>query len=140
MKYKKIIEHYEECFKKFGDTPQGVDWTKDEQVEFRYNTMIELINFREKSFHITENVSLLDYGCGLSHLYEYIVKNNIDYVEYTGLEISNKFFEVSRKKFPDNKYIKGDILKDGDLLKNYYDYIIMNGVFTEKRDLSFLVM
>ena len=90
MKYKKIIEHYEECFKKFGDTPQGVDWTKDEQVEFRYNTMIELINFREKSFHITENVSLLDYGCGLSHLYEYIVKNNIDYVEYTGLEISNK--------------------------------------------------
>jgi SAM-dependent methyltransferase len=137
MKYKKIIEHYEECFKKFGDTPQGVDWTKDEQVEFRYNTMIELINFREKSFHITENVSLLDYGCGLSHLYEYIVKNNIDYVEYTGLEISNKFFEVSRKKFPDNKYIKGDILKDGDLLKNYYDYIIMNGVFTEKRDLSY---
>ena len=99
--------------------------------------MIELINFREKSFHITENVSLLDYGCGLSHLYEYIVKNNIDYVEYTGLEISNKFFEVSRKKFPDNKYIKGDILKDGDLLKNYYDYIIMNGVFTEKRDLSY---
>jgi SAM-dependent methyltransferase len=137
MKYKKIIEHYEECFEKFGDTPQGVDWTKDEQVEFRYNTMIELINFREKSFHITENISILDYGCGLSHLYEYIVKNNIDYVEYTGLEISNKFFEVSRQKFPGNKYIKGDILKDESLLKNYYDYIIMNGVFTEKRDLSY---
>ncbi|MDQ7062051.1 MAG: class I SAM-dependent methyltransferase [Sulfurimonas sp.] len=137
MEYKKIIEHYEECFEKFGDTPQGVDWTKEEQVESRYNTMLELINFREKSFQITENISLLDYGCGLSHLYEYIVKNNIDYVEYTGLEISNKFFEVSKKKFPDNTYIKGDILKDNNLLKNKYDYIIINGVFTEKRDLSY---
>lgn len=137
MKYQVIVEHYEECFEKFGDTPLGVDWTKEEQVEFRYQTMLELVNFREKSFQVTKQVSLLDYGCGLSHLYEFIQKNNINNIEYTGLEISNKFFNESRQKFPTNNYILGDILKDKNLLQNNYDYIVMNGVFTEKRNLSY---
>ncbi len=137
MKYQVIVEHYEECFEKFGDTPRGVDWTKEEQVEFRYQTMLELVNFREKSFQVTKQVSLLDYGCGLSHLYEFIQKNNINNIEYTGLEISNKFFNESRQKFPTNNYILGDILKDKNLLQNNYDYIVMNGVFTEKRNLSY---
>lgn len=70
--------------KKFGDTPKGVDWTKEEQVDYRYQTMLELINFH----HITQKISLLDYGCGLSHLYEYIKKNNLNHIEYTGLEIN----------------------------------------------------
>lgn len=137
MNYKEIVEHYEECFEKFGDTPKGVDWTKKEQVEYRYQTMLELINFREKSFHITQKKSLLDYGCGLSHLYEYIKNNNIDFIDYTGLEISTKFFNESKKKFPENRYILGDILKDKSILENRYDYIVMNGVFTEKRNLSY---
>lgn len=137
MKYQEIVEHYEECFEKFGDTPKGVDWTKEEQVEFRYQTMLELINFHQKSFHITQQISLLDYGCGLSHLYEYIKKNNLNHIEYTGLEISNKFFNESKQKFPMNNYILGDILKDKNLLPNNYDYIVMNGVFTEKRNLSY---
>lgn len=137
MEYTKIIEHYEECFDKYGDTPRGVDWTKEEQVEFRYQTMLELVNFREKSFQVTKQVSLLDYGCGLSHLYEFIQNNNINNIEYTGLEISNKFFNESKQKFPKNNYILGDILKDNNLLQNKYDYIVMNGVFTEKRNLSY---
>ena len=137
MDYNKIIEHYEDCFDKYGDTPKGVDWTKEEQVDFRYQTMLDLINFREKSFDISTNFSVLDYGCGLSHLFEYIQKHHINYINYTGLEISNKFFEESKKKFPMNDYIFGDILKDKNLLKNNYDYIVMNGVFTEKRNLSY---
>ncbi|WP_277640149.1 class I SAM-dependent methyltransferase [Wolinella succinogenes] len=137
MDYNEIVEHYEKCFEKFGDTPQGVDWTKEEQVEYRYQVMLELINFREKSFYITQKKSLLDYGCGLSHLYEYIEKNNIDFIDYTGLEISSKFFNKSKQKFPENKYILGDILKDKNILVDRYDYIVMNGVFTEKRNLSY---
>lgn len=140
MKYQEIVEHYERCFEKFGDTPKGVDWTKEEQVGFRYQTMLELINFHQKSFYITQQISLLDYGCGLSHLYEYIKKNNLNYIEYTGLEISNKFFNESKQKFPTNNYILGDILKDKNLLQNNYDYIVMNGVFTEKRNLSYTDM
>ena len=138
MNYKTIIQHYEMCLDKYGDTAKGVDWTKEEQVEIRYKIMIELINYREKSFNNDINTQkVLDYGCGLSHLYEYIMKKNLTYIEYSGLEISEKFFEKSKRKFPNNKYIKGDILENNNILNDTYDYIIMNGVFTEKRELPY---
>lgn len=137
MEYKEIIEHYENCFETYGDTPKGVDWTQVDQVDIRYKTMLELINFREESFAIEETRTLLDYGCGLSHLYEYIVKNKLEYIDYTGLEISEIFYNVSKKKYPDNKYLIGDLMEDDFHIKDQYDYILMNGVFTEKRDLSY---
>ena len=49
MGYKEIIDHYEKCFDEFGDSPKGVDWTKEEQVDTRYQVMIESIYFYEKS-------------------------------------------------------------------------------------------
>ena len=137
MDYKEIINHYEKCFKKFGDTARGVDWTKEEQVDIRYQIMLEITNFFEKSFNLSKKISILDFGCGLSHFYEYLKNNDLNHIEYTGLEISKKFFEASKKKFPKNTYIYGDILKDTSILNKFYDFIILNGVFTEKRDLSY---
>lgn len=137
MGYKEIIKHYEKCFDEFGDSPKGVDWTKEEQVDTRYQVMIESIYFYEKSFNLSEKVSVLDYGCGLSHLYNFILKKNLNNIDYTGLEISEKFFNESKKKYPKNKYIFGDILKEPSILKINYDYIILNGVFTEKRQLTY---
>jgi len=137
MKYSDIIKHYESCFYRYGDTAKGVDWTQESQVDTRYKTMLEVINFREKTFEVKDKISLLDYGCGLSHLYEYIQRNNIDNIDYTGLELSKLFYDESRKKYPANKYLLGDILVDDDIISNSYDYIVMNGVFTEKVNLSY---
>ena len=139
MEYKKIIKHYENCFDEHGDCPAGVDWTQAQQVDTRYNTMLDLIRYKEKSFdiNILDTVTLLDYGCGLSHLYEYIINNRINKINYTGLEISEKFFNESKKKFPHNNYILGDLLDTNFNLKSNFDYIVMNGVFTEKRDLNY---
>lgn len=137
MQYDSIIKHYEKCFDTYGDSAKGVDWTKEEQVDIRYKTMLELISFREKTFEGINGTSVLDYGCGLSHLYEYMLKENINFVDYTGLEISEKFYNESKKKYPQNKYILGDILVDESVIQREYDYILMNGVFTEKRDLSY---
>lgn len=140
MNYKEIIKHYEHCFDKYGDTPKGVDWTKESQVDIRYSVMLELINYYEKSFTLDKKFSLLDFGCGLSHLYEFIKKKDINFILYNGLEISEKFFNESKKKFPENNYIFGDILKDHNLIDNNYEFIILNGVFTEKRNVSFSTM
>jgi hypothetical protein len=57
-------------------------------------------------------------------------------VEYSGLDISQKFIDLSRDKFPSLEYYCGDLLND-DLDLPTFDYIVMNGVFTEKRELSF---
>ena len=131
--YKDIIKHYEKCLQEHGDNHLGVDWPKLEDVDKRYKVMLECIPMRPR---IGQDISLLDLGCGTGHLLEYIRKNNIAGINYTGLDISNKFVEVARKKFTDVSFICGDVLSNDLKLANF-DFIVMNGVFTEKREMSF---
>ena len=130
-RYIEIVEHYEACLAEHGDTHLGVDWPKAQDAETRYRVMLELI--RPPCPPI---VKLLDFGCGASHLYEHIIANGITGIEYMGLDLSPNFIELSRKKFPKNPYICADILEQPDAVPAS-DYIVMNGVFTEKRGLTF---
>jgi len=132
-KYLEIVAHYEECLERYGDTHLGVDWPRPEHVDIRYRVMLEVI--RDTS----SKVSLLDFGCGASHLYEYIQRNRLTYIEYAGLDISEKFIALCREKFPSIRYYCMDILTAGDSLPDF-DYVVMNGVFTEKRSLSYSEM
>lgn len=130
-RYIEIIEHYESCLAKHGDSHLGVDWPKAQDAETRYSVMLDVIRRPH-----TGTLRLLDFGCGASHLYEYILANGIQGIEYTGLDLSPKFVELSRKKFPKNRYICADILEEPEAVPAS-DYIVMNGVFTEKRGLEF---
>ena len=129
--YRKIVEHYENCLALYGDTPRGVDWTKEAEVDVRYQVMLEVIRRNDAGA-----IGLLDFGCGTSHLYEYILRNNVNGIEYSGLDLSEKFIEVSKNKFPNINYYQADIIKNPDAVPAF-DYIVMNGVLTEKRELSF---
>jgi SAM-dependent methyltransferase len=135
-RYIEIIQHYESCLEKYGDTNLGVDWPKKEDANTRYEVMLDLINYNPIKNNSFSKIKLLDFGCGASHLYEYIVKHRINNIKYCGLDLSEKFINLSKKKFPFNKYYCVDILDDDTNIPNF-DYIIMNGIFTEKISLSF---
>jgi SAM-dependent methyltransferase len=128
-----IVAHYEACLAQYGDTHRGVDWPKKEDAETRYKVMTEVI------LPGTLPASLLDFGCGASHLYEYMLQHEITQLDYSGLDISPKFIELAQKKFPNITYYCGDILDDTTTLPEF-DYIVMNGVFTEKRELTYTQM
>jgi SAM-dependent methyltransferase len=130
-RYAEIVEHYEACFKAHGDSHLGMDWPIAEDAQKRYGVMLDVV--RQPS---APNVELLDFGCGTSHLYEHILRQGITGIQYLGLDMSEQFIEVSRRKFPDNRYICADILENPDDIPRC-DYVVMNGVFTEKRGLSF---
>jgi len=132
-RYLEIVAHYESCLKEHGDTHRGVDWPKAEHVDIRYQVMLEVIR-EDKS-----NVSLLDFGCGASHLYEYIRRKGLTNIAYAGLDISQEFVALCRRKFPWLSYYCMDVLIEGDSLPEF-DYIVMNGVFTEKRSLCYSEM
>ena len=129
--YSKIVSHYEDRLEKYGDSHLGVDWPNLADAETRYRVMLEVIRGP-----VTSKISLLDFGCGASHLYEYIQRQKLDYIDYSGLDISEKFIGLSKKKFPAIPYYCLDILRDHPQLPAF-DFVIMNGVFTEKRELSF---
>lgn len=128
-KYKNIQIHYETCLLKNGDSHLGVDWPNYTDMIKRYKEMLNIINFLEKK----QRYSVLDFGAGCGGLYNYIKSKNYN-LDYTALDISSNFCHILTKKFPNIKVINCDILKKD--LQDNYDVVIMNGVFTEKRDLT----
>lgn len=131
--YLEIVAHYESCLELHGDSHLGVDWPDKEDADRRYQVMIELVpgDSRDKA------VSLLDFGCGTAQMWQYIQDNATVEVAYSGLDLSPKFVDVARRKFPGCTFYCRDILEDGGESIPTFDYIIMNGVFTEKCGLSF---
>ncbi|MFA9270347.1 class I SAM-dependent methyltransferase [Svornostia abyssi] len=127
-RYRAIVDHYEACLEEHGDTHLGVDWPNAEDAETRHGVMLELVRDRP--------ATLLDFGCGASHFYEHIVREGVTGIDYAGLDLSARFVELSRQKHPGNRYWCADIL-DEDVELPRFDYVVMNGVFTEKLDLPF---
>ncbi|MGY2132724.1 class I SAM-dependent methyltransferase [Hymenobacter sp. HD11105] len=129
--YLEIVRHYEACLRRHGDTHLGVDWPNEKDSHLRYQVMLDVI--RENS---DVPISLLDFGCGTSHLYEYMLRGSYQQVEYIGLDISPEYVKVAQAKYPHITFYCLDILADEAALPEV-DYILMNGVFTEKLGLSF---
>lgn len=129
--YYALQAHYERCLETHGDNHLGVNWSRQEDAELRYEVMLDLV--RPIPNH---SVSLLDFGCGASHLYEYLRRQGRTDVEYSGLDLSEKFIALSRQKFPENQYYCQDILAPESTLPEF-DYIALNGVFTNRSGMSF---
>ncbi len=126
-----LVDACEALFLEHGDTYLGQGWTKSqENTDARYDVMLNLTNGRR------ETVSLLDFGCGTGHLLEYMIRQGINDIEYSGLDVSERFIDVARAKHPGVRFYLGDIL-DSDIDVPIFDYVIMNGLFTYKGSLSF---
>ncbi len=129
--YLSIVAHYESCLAEHGDTCRGVDWPNAADAQTRYRVMLDLI---PKDSDRT--ATLLDFGCGASHLHEFIRRQGRSDIAYSGLDMSAEFVRLSREKFPEVPYYCLDILEDAALLPTF-DHIVLNGVFTEKCGLSY---
>ena len=127
MKYLEVAQHYDECFKKHGDTNLGVDWPNYEDTLTRHQMMLELVQ--------TTPSTLLDFGCGLGHFYEYISNTPLkDDIIYSGLDINEGFYNTCKNKFPHLNFYLTDILQNNNIPN--FDYVVCNGTFTEKRNLT----
>lgn len=133
--YQSLIEHYEDCLERHGDTHLGVDWPNLRDAETRYRVMLEVMG----TDILESGVSLLDFGCGAAHLWQHMTEQGRGNVRYVGLDASPKFVDLSRSKFPDLEFHCLDALVDPTPLPEV-DYVVMNGVLTEKRGMTFDAM
>jgi SAM-dependent methyltransferase len=128
--YRDIYLHYEQCLKLHGDNHKGVDWPDAEGALVRYEVMLDVV--RDKF----ETTTLLDFGCGAAHLKHYIDTKGLVNLQYSGLDISPVFVELCQTKFPNIDFFCQDILESVQGVPKF-DYLVMNGVFTVKRNLAF---
>lgn len=114
----------------FGPNSKGMDWPNEDDLNSRFKVLTSQMDF-------TTNKSILDLGCGVGLLLDYFKKEKIlQNIQYTGVDISEKMITYAQKKHPSQVFECKDILNE-PLDKEKYQYILMNGLFTEKRELSY---
>lgn len=121
-------KYYRELHRAHRGTPQAVSSESLVHKELRYA-------FLSKVFGCDPEFTVHDLGMGVGHYYEYLQKTFHErQIEYSGTEILKEYLEEFHQKYPDNRAFHRDILKD--LVEDTYDYVIVSGVFHQRRETS----
>ncbi len=135
--YLSLVRHYENCLETHGPNHKGVDWPNEEDLKVRFEVMLDVIPKRSEA----TPVSLLDLGCGPGLLVDYLMaRNPADLpIQYQGIDVSEPMIEAARARHPDQKFTFRNVLVN-PIAPQSVDYVVMNGVMTEKRELTFETM
>lgn len=125
--------HYSQKFDLHGPNSQGVDWGADESRMFlRYSKMLDLLRPSHSAIP-----SLLDVGCGYGGLQTFAAERNID-LDYTGIDVAENMIRWAGENVPAGKFIHGDVMSHP--LPTGFDYVVCNGILTQKLDIPGLEM
>lgn len=128
-----LRDHYAQAFGTHGASPEGVDWGKDQdRANCRYQKMLAVIPTTKK-----QQVSLLDVGCGYGALLQYAKENNVA-LYYTGIDVVDDMICDARARHKDASFLTGDILELD--VKARFDYVVCNGILTQKLNVPALEM
>lgn len=135
LAYREIVKHYEQCLALHGPTHKGMDWPKEHDLKTRFDVMLAVIRPETEP-----SATLLDLGCGAGLLVDRLKERDLfDPRRYRGLDLSSKMVAAAKERHPEVRFEVRDILQR-PLRPRSIDYIIMNGVLTEKLALSQAVM
>jgi len=126
-----LRNHYESMFAQHGATARGVDWGSDADVILRYDKMLAVMEEASAAAHSSTEgrVSLLDVGCGYGGLYAYAQRQGMD-INYTGIDVVAEMISHARATLPDAHFDCRDVFESP--LTETYDYVICNGILTQK--------
>ena len=112
-----IKKLYREALEKHGDSHRSVLLPKGRQ--------------KERFFALTRHIkggdgfSIMDFGCGLAHLKNYLDARFSDY-RYIGVDMLPEFIAANQRKFPDGEFCRIDSYRD---IAGSYDYVVASGTF-----------
>lgn len=129
-KYKDIITKFYEPYLKYCNVndSQIVAWTTNQTQDMRFKILYDI--------GIKPGDNILDLGCGVGHLINFLKKQNFDTVNnYVGLDINQKYINHAKKLHPKHTFFTGEIFD----ISNNFDYVIGSGVFTVGMSLNEII-
>jgi SAM-dependent methyltransferase len=125
--------HYAEKFRIHGATSQGVDWGADtSRMLLRYRKMLQLLDSPA-----VKKPSVLDVGCGFGGLYDYAASLGLE-IDYTGIDVAANMIEWASQHVAGGRFLQGSVLSHE--FSGRFDYVICNGILTQKLDAPGLEM
>lgn len=111
-----LIEQYQRTFAEHGDTPAGVMWPRGRQA----------LRFDALTRHFSgDGFSVLDYGCGLAHLKDYLDQRFSRY-NYHGADLVPEFVNRVVAKYPDAKV---QLVRSHEDVSTPVDHVVVSGTF-----------
>jgi len=97
---------------------RGVKWTSAESQCVRFKILCDIAND-------IFNSNILDVGCGLGHLVDYLKSNQFSGI-YKGIDIVAQMILNAKKRHPDSLFECNDI---DSIAHNQHDYVLASGIF-----------
>lgn len=130
MDISELISHYQALFDQHGPSSRAVQWADKVSQEKRFAILCEIAD---------EFGSVIDFGCGLSHMYQYL-RSIGNPCEYLGVDIVPEFIDYSQKLLASDLSAEAKLIKSGEKLPNGYDFVFVSGVFNNLMDDNWVFM
>jgi SAM-dependent methyltransferase len=112
----RVVETYRSAFKEHGRSSAAVLCPKGRH-DLRFQALLNPCAIQGRR--------LLDFGCGLGHLCDYLTARDID-CEYVGVDIVPDFIESNRIAFPGRRF---ELIKEIKDISGRFDIVLSSGVF-----------
>lgn len=122
----KQTKAYKASFEYFGDHPRATYQNDRVTMNTRYHSLL-----KSSLQYLPKKFSVLDVGCGLGDLHQFLLESDIDH-EYTGLELVSEMATFAQNKFPNANWIVGDVYDLNEEKK--YDLVVASGTFNLKME------
>ena len=99
-----LIERYSTRLAKFGNDPRTLGWDKRESQHARFDVATSCVAFKGRS--------ILDVGCGLADLHDFLKERALELASYTGCDINGELLEECRARQPQNAFHQANLLAD----------------------------
>ena len=104
-------------------------------LALRYAVLLSAIDFDQYS--VDRPLKLLDVGCGLGLLLDYLTANSmIDLVDYIGVDLDKPILQEAQARWPGQRFHLRDV-RDEPYENDAFDYCIICGIFTDKGESSY---
>jgi len=127
-----LLQNYDRMLLSYGDTARGANWPNETDRCTRFDVMLDVIEAAPEAY-----IVLCDLGCGTGELLARIRKRGLCNVTYIGIDRSAVALSYARDKFPDATFIEMDVnSSDADLSRIACDYLVADGLFTVKWEMT----
>jgi SAM-dependent methyltransferase len=132
--YDILLSHGDALLRQHGDSHLGAGWPREEDRYTRFDVMLDVMVAGVPKGRTV----LCDLACGTGELLARIRERQLANIDYIGIDRSDMALGYAREKFPNDRFAKLDVNDpDSDLSLIDCDYLVADGLFTVKWELSY---
>jgi SAM-dependent methyltransferase len=119
-RHERIGRHYDPHLAAGHEDFRALDWASEQSQQARFAVLLEAVELQHRA--------LLDVGCGLGHLLDFLQEREID-VHYTGVDLLEEMVQRARARHPEGRFLCGDPFGETMFAPGSFQVAFCSGIF-----------